>query len=724
MNIVEHCSWCCMFDVQVRGLQTKLDNLTTNLGFLRPDQKRVLEAAHSYRNKGITWTLGTVKTAFQLRFVCGVKGYEFIRSLGYPLPSYRTLCDRVQPASFRPGVQLDVLRWLAVKMEGMQSQEKDCVLMMDEMQVRKSLEYDRGLNTFLGRVSDGLSLSSSVGSSQIALASHALVFMVRGLTTAWKQVIAYYLTGDSMSGVSLWDITRSIILALGSSGINVRAVVSDMGSSNRAMWKVVGVAAGRDSVKSSIVHPFFQEQDLYFLADVPHLLKNVRNCLLTQDIVLPASVLAEYDLPSAEVRMKHVSKLVELQENSDLKIAPSLSRHHVEPKQFQKMKVGLAAQLISHSTASALRFAVQADLLPQEALTTAWFLEFVNNWFDVANARCRSQGLFQSSGAKVQTLLTMLEIAPKLTFSGGRNSTWKPIQTGILISTQSLLDLYASLVATGNYHFLLTSRLTQDALENLFSQIRGRGDSHPSPVHFRHCLRLISVAQFMKVTDRSSYSIDDSTYAMPFLKTKHPADCSISRPGAGCQPGDGCISRPVDIVDGDSSCLIPFLVEDGIVRNPSGGDMCDTNALYYLTGWIAFKVKHELKSCSSCTDFLSRSGTSDSDNPQARLTHLKSFGGLTHPSDALHTLIFAAEEVFTSSESESLLSSNVLELLLSKCTLLLSNLHLPQCHDVGRRVLTRFFRLRSHICSKRLSKSSEQERQHGSKSAKIRSTVN
>ena len=500
-------------------LKKKLASITDNTKFLNTDQHRYLESSTQYKNKGVTWSVETLKTAFQMRFICGVQGYEFVRHLGYPLPAYRTLCNRITHAQFKPGIQSDVIKWLYYKLITMRDNEKECSLMLDEMQVRKSLEYDKGLCSFIGCVTDVVSSVKATQSSEINLASHVLVFMVRGVTTKWKQVVAYYLTGDSVSGAIMWNMTRSIIGELAIIGANVKAVVSDMGSSNRAMWKVLGVQATKDCVKSSIDHPFLVGQELHFIADIPHVLKNIRNCLLSRNICLPANIQQEFDLSSSVVSLLHVRKLVDLQENSDLKIAPTLHRRHVDPKQFQKMKVGLAAQLLSHSTASALRFAVEEKLLPVEALTTAWFIELLSKWFEACNARCCSQGLHATSGDKINTLLLMLEITPKLSFSNDRCS-WKPIQTGILISTTSILNLYAALVASGNIRFLLTSRLTQDALENLFSQIRGRGDSHPSPVHLRHSLRLITISQFMTVPKRSNYDTDDSEYLVPFIKPR------------------------------------------------------------------------------------------------------------------------------------------------------------------------------------------------------------
>jgi len=57
---------------------------------------------------------------------------------------------------------------------------------------------------------------------------------------------------------------------------------------------------------------------------------------------------------------------------------------------MRKMKVSYVAQFFSRSTAR-----VNLDILPVEALTTAWFLNFVNDWFDAMNARHKETAQFQ-----------------------------------------------------------------------------------------------------------------------------------------------------------------------------------------------------------------------------------------------------------------------------------------------------------------------------------------
>ena len=115
--------------------------------------------------------------------------------------------------------------------------------------------------------------------------------------------------------------------------------------------------------------------------------------------------------------------------------------------------------------------------------------------------------------------------------------------------------------------------------------------------------------------------------------------------------------------------------------------------------------------------------STEASHPEATLTSLKCFGGLTRPSECLKNFIFQAEDIFVTFINESLTCSNVQTFLLSKSSSLLESADIPSCHDIGRKLLIRFFRLRSHIRCKSVNKSHENLVQHGSKSAKARSVV-
>lgn len=73
----------------------RLDRLEKGLQtFLYEDQIRALSLSkHSRRS---VWSAETVLKARKIRSAVGTKGYEFLREIGYPLPCYRTLCNRLE----------------------------------------------------------------------------------------------------------------------------------------------------------------------------------------------------------------------------------------------------------------------------------------------------------------------------------------------------------------------------------------------------------------------------------------------------------------------------------------------------------------------------------------------------------------------------------------------------------------------------------------------------
>ena len=97
-------------------------------------------------------------------------------------------------------------------------------------------------------------------------------------------------------------------------------------------------------------------------------------------------------------------------------------------------------------------------------------------------------------------------------------SSWKPVQTGVKLSTNSMTCLVQELLSSPDIKFILTVQFTQDALENLFSQIRGQGIPHPQPVQFRQVQRLVCLGYFIMIPNSSIYEEDDTPMLLDFIK--------------------------------------------------------------------------------------------------------------------------------------------------------------------------------------------------------------
>ena len=93
---------------------------------------------------------------------------------------------------------------------------------------------------------------------------------------------------------------------------------------------------------------------------------------------------------------------------------------------------------------------------------------------------------------------------------------WRPVQTGVILATNAILEL-AEEVLSNNLQFLLTSRLTQDCLENLFSTVRLK-TATPSIREFRNSLKIITVAQCLKTPRNSSYQVDEAQFLANYIE--------------------------------------------------------------------------------------------------------------------------------------------------------------------------------------------------------------
>jgi len=75
---------------------------------------------------------------------------------------------------------------------------------------------------------------------------------------------------------------------------------------------------------------------------------------------------------------------------------------------------------------------------------------------------------------------------------------WKPLNTGIIITTLSFIDKICEILFMKfNYDFVLGHRFTQDALKNIFSNIGLKVGKTPTSNQYLQALKGISVSQYL-----------------------------------------------------------------------------------------------------------------------------------------------------------------------------------------------------------------------------------
>lgn len=133
------------------------------------------------KNKKVTkWCNETLLKSYRIKFACGTSGYLELLKQGHPLPSLRTLIRRLDNLKFRSGLIDEIFYFLRIKVSQFEKEtDKDCMLVLDEMSVIAGNIYDNCTKEMLGQVT----LPDHSGE-----ADEALVFLIAGVASRWKQI--------------------------------------------------------------------------------------------------------------------------------------------------------------------------------------------------------------------------------------------------------------------------------------------------------------------------------------------------------------------------------------------------------------------------------------------------------------------------------------------------------------------------------------------------------
>jgi len=119
-------------------------------------------------------------------------------------------------------------------------------------------------------------------------ADKALTFMVRGVKRKFKQPVAFYLTESGIKTPDLVVALKEIIRAVQSTGLKIIATVYDQAPTNvvanNILLKETVESYTREGLEKQCLGFGIDGHEIVPLYDPPHLLKGVRNNLVTKDL--------------------------------------------------------------------------------------------------------------------------------------------------------------------------------------------------------------------------------------------------------------------------------------------------------------------------------------------------------------------------------------------------------------------------------------------------------
>ena len=473
---------------------TDAKNVTPFMNLFWQEQKKLFSSTNS---KGYRFHPMIIRFCLSL-VAKSPSCYEELRNTGVlVLPSQRTLRDYRNYIKPHAGFNYQVIEELIDITNEFFDTQRYVVILMDEMKIRSNLVYDRTSGQLVGFTDLGdPKLNFNNLTEDNDLASHMLVFLLRGLCTNLKYSLAYFATHklQSYQIMSLfWD---AVFILEKKCNLWVLAVTSDGASINRGFYRMHKNLDGDSDTMFCYrtINMWAKYRYIYFISDVPHLLKTLRNALYHS--ALNGSRFLWNN--GHHLLWQHITKIYYFDTTDELRCLPKLTMEHIKLNSYSTMKVYLAAQVLSSTMSVVLE-----QFGGNECIETAKFCKIVDSFFDCFNVRSKTEGVI-----KRKPNLLPFECQDDGRFSWllndflGYFDTWKnsiesregdfskneqsnmfiPWQTyeGIHITTRSIVEATRFLLEEG-VEFVLTERFCQDPLEQYFGNQRRFGCRNVNP---------------------------------------------------------------------------------------------------------------------------------------------------------------------------------------------------------------------------------------------------
>lgn len=278
------------------------------------------------------------------------KAYKMLSKV-FALSSRKCIIDMLKKIPFQTGINKRIFENLKNAVKKIRNKlDRFCTVIFDEIALSASLQYMAQEGNIIGFEDLGGSNSSN------NFADKALVFMFRGCRKKFKQPVAFYHTTSGMKSITLSSIIKDVIEAVQSTGLTVVSTVCDQAPTNvaainRLQKNTLEIYKNKNQEYAGFGFEIVGH-DIVPLYDVPHLLKGLRNNLVSKDLNF------EYEGEKHTASWKHIIQFYELDKNQSSegdRLTPKLTDSHVYPAKLKKMKVANACQVFSQRVGAIMK---------------------------------------------------------------------------------------------------------------------------------------------------------------------------------------------------------------------------------------------------------------------------------------------------------------------------------------------------------------------------------
>ncbi|KAM7313645.1 hypothetical protein ISCGN_003492 [Ixodes scapularis] len=454
------------------------------------------------------------------------------------------------------------------------------------------------------------------------------------------QVLGAFASRGNVKAELLARIILEAVVMAENACLFVDFVTTDAASWNRSMWRIFGIFGTAQRVVCKTAHPTDPARHLHFLSDFHHLIKNARNNALQHP----------FQTPEGKVSARHVEAAWECDQvsNVSLKAVPHVTKAVVKPNGFEKMRVNYAFRFFSDEVRRGL-FLYKEDIECQHGSVdpTSAFVKLMQELISIMTSRFSAAALRPNrlKAEKLSVFLLYLDDWERIAGKNGFLSA--STAEGLRVTISSTLSLLEYLTSKLGFRFLMTSRMSQDSLEQLFGVVRQMSGSndHPTPVQFLLSLNTLSFMNLAKSPDSANVSsgllssllcIDDSSVREKTTQKE--------------------VDQLLDI--GNLEAAHEVLSDCELDHGSLLTEKSDSRLIFYVAGYVARKFVTKGK-CEGCLSLLLM--PKGAPHPaEASVTTRMSMGGLLYPSNDLNRLVSSLEDTFTHCFSLKQLKKNSL----------------------------------------------------------------